>query len=412
VAAPRVAAAAGARTDLMAQRSPALLALTASALAALAPRAHGQQAPVTAPQVDYRYSNYREADMPGDRTLNGETSERYRIDTHQFRLTAPLGDDASLTGDLAFEAMSGASPRYVQPDGSGRPVQVMSGASIEDKRTDVLASFARRKGATGGSLGLGYSTENDYEAINGSVGIDHELADRATTLSAGLGYSSDTLEPTQSTKVMPHTTHETRTAATAFAGIARVLDPATVVQTTLSYTLHDGYLSDPYKDAYVVSAGGTVADRRPDQRGQLAWLTRLRHFFKDLRGAAHADYRYYHDDWQVDAHTVDLAWHQRIGATVRLVPGVRYYSQSKAFFYEPYYLNPRADGFASSDYRLAPYGALSASLMASVEVSNWTGSLRYEHYDSSGDYALGDVRVENPGLVDFEILSLGMKIAF
>jgi hypothetical protein len=395
----------------MAQRSPALLALTASALAALTPRAHGQQATAAAPQVDYRYSNYREADLPGDRALNGTASERYQIDTHQFRLTAPLGDDISLTGDLAYEAMSGASPRYVQPDASGRPMQVMSGASIEDKRTDLLASFARRKGATGGSLGLGYSTENDYEAINGSVGLDHELDDRMTTLSAGLGYSSDTLEPTQG-KTTTHTLHDTRTAATAFAGVARVLGPATVVQTTLSYTLHDGYLSDPYKDAFVVSAGGTVADRRPGERAQFAWLTRLRHFFKDLRGAAHADYRYYRDDWQVDAHTVDLAWHQRIGASVRLVPGVRYYSQSKAFFYEPYYLNPRADGLASSDYRLAPYGALSASLMASVEISDWTGSLRYEHYDSSGDYALGDVRVENPGLVDFEILSLGMKIAF
>jgi hypothetical protein len=399
----------------MAQRSPALLALTASALAALAPRAHGQQAAAVAPQVDYRYSNYREADLPGNRALNGETSERYQIDTHQFRVMAPLGDDASLTGDLAFEAMSGASPRYVQPDGSGRPVQVMSGASIEDKRTDVLASFARRKGATGGSLGLGYSTENDYEAINGSVGLDHELADRVTTFSGGLGYSSDTLEPTQGTTTT-HTLHATRTAASAFAGVARVLGPATVVQSTLSYTVHDGYLSDPYKDAYVINltpgTPGITADRRPGQRAQFAWLTRLRHFFKDLRGAAHADYRYYHDDWQVDAHTIDLAWHQRVGATVRVVPGLRYYSQSQAFFYEPYYLNPRADGFASSDYRLAPYGALSASLTASVEVSSWTGSLRYEHYDSSGDYALGEVRVENPGLVDFEILSLGMKIAF
>lgn len=391
------------------RRSPALLALTASALAALAPRAQGQQAG-DAPQVDYRYSLYREADLPADKVAGGN-GERYEIDTHQFRVTAPLGDDAGLAADLVFEAMSGASPMYVMPDVSGRPVDVMSGASIEDQRVDVLGAFSRRKDGTAGSLGLGYSTENDYEAVNGSLGVEHQLADRVTTLSAGVGYSSDTLEPTQG-RWQTGTLRDDRAAATVFGGVARVLDARTVIQTSLSYTLHDGYLADPYKRAWVVALGNTVPDRRPGQRAQFAWLTRLRHFFQGLGGAAHADYRYYHDDWQVDAHTVDLAWHQRVGATLRIVPGLRYYSQSQAFFYEPYYANPRADGFASSDYRLAPYGALSGSLAASVELAGWAGSLRYERYDSSGDYALGDVRVENPGLVDFEIVSLGLKKAF
>lgn len=392
------------------RRSPALLALTASALAALAPRAHGQHAGSAAPQVDYRYSNYREADLPADKVARG-SAERYRIDTHQFRVTAPLGDDADFTGDLVYEAMSGASPMYVMPDASGRPVDAMSGASIEDRRTDVLLGFARRRERTAGSLNVGYSTENDYEALNASLGLEQELDDRVTTLAAGIGYSSDTLEPTQG-QWPTGTLGDDRTAATVFGGIGRVLGAQTVIQTRLSYTLHDGYLADPYKRAWIVALADTVPDRRPGERGQFAWLTRLRHFFKGLGAAAHADYRYYRDDWQVDAHAVDFAWHQRVSASVRIVPGVRYYSQSQAFFYEPYYANPRADGLASSDYRLAPYGALSGSLMASVEAGGWTGSLRYEHYDSSADYALGKVRVENPGLVDFQIVSLGLKKAF
>lgn len=392
--------------------SPALLALTASALAALAaPRAQAQSQPgADAPRVDYRFSLYREDALPADQVTAGDGA-RYEIDTHQFRVTQPLGDSAELAADLAFEAMSGASPRYVMPGPGGRPVQVMSGASIEDQRTDVLLGATRRKDGTTGRVGAGYSFENDYQAINGTLGLDHALADRVTTLSAGVGYSSDTLEPTQG-KTPTHTRHDTRTAATAFVGYARVLDAATVIQTNLSYTLHDGYLSDPYKDAYVVSAAGTVPDRRPDTRGQLAWLTRLRHFFKGAGAALHADYRYYHDDWEVDAHTVELAWHQRLGAALRLVPGVRYYSQSQAYFYAPYYTNPRADGLAASDYRLAPYGALSGSLMANADVAGWGFSLRYERYDSDGGYALGDVALENPGLVDFDVWSLGLKKEF
>lgn len=392
-------------------KSPALLALAASALAALtAPRAHAQASGTDSPQVDYRFSAYREGALPADQVTSGG-GERYEIDTHQFRVTQPYGDGGALTGDLAFEAMSGASPRYVMPGPGGRPVQVMSGASIEDKRTDVLGSVSRRKDGTTARFGAGYSVENDYQAINGSLGLDHDLDDRVTTLSFGAGYSSDTLEPTQG-KTPTHTRNDTRSAFTALVGYARVLDAATTVRTSLSYTLHDGYLSDPYKDAYIVSALDTVPDRRPDQRKQFAWLTRLRHFFKGADAALHADYRYYRDDWEVDAHTVDLAWHQRLGAALRLVPGLRYYSQSQAFFYEPYYNNPRADGLASSDYRLAPYGAISGSLMASADLGGWNLNLRYERYDSDADYALGKVVLENPGLVDFQVLSLGVKKAF
>ena len=397
----------------MARRpSPALLALTASALAALAgPRAHGQDGGSDAPQLDYRFSLYDEGALPADQAASGAESERYRIQTHQFRLTQSLGDSGALTADLAFEAMSGASPRFVQPGAGGRPVQVMSGASIEDKRVDVLLGVSRKKAGTGATLGAGYSKEKDYQAINASLGMERELDDRVTTLSVGAGYSADTLDPTQG-KTATATLHDERSAATAFVGYARVLDSVTVIQTSLSYTLHDGYLSDPYKEAWVVSAANTVFDRRPDQRGQFAWLTRLRRFFKGPGAALHADYRYYHDDWQVDAHSLDLAWHQRVGATVQVTPGLRWYSQSQAYFYEPYYNNPRADGLASSDYRLAPYGALSGSLMASTELAGWTCNLRYERYDSAAGYALGEVRVENPGLVDFQVLSLGVKKAF
>lgn len=391
-------------------RSPALLALTASALAALGGgRAQAQQGADEA-RVDYRYSAYRESSLPADRVTSGR-GERFEVDTQQFRATQPFGDYNSFTADLSYEVMSGASPRFVQPDPSGRPVQVMSGASIRDERKDVLLSLGRNQAHSTSSVSAGYSEERDYRAVNGGLDFAHELDDRVTTLSAGIGYSGDTLFPTQGT-VATGTLHDRRDATTAYAGYGRVLDAVTVVQTSLSYTLHRGYLSDPYKQAWIVSALNTVPDSRPSRRGQVAWLTRLRRFFSSTGSTLHADYRYYHDDWNVDAHTVEVSWYQRVGANIQIAPGLRYYSQSQASFYEPYYNQPRADGLASSDYRLSPYGALSASLTASAEIRGWGASLRYERYDSDAGYALGKVVVENPGLVDFQVFSLGLKKVF
>ncbi|HUR40084.1 MAG TPA: DUF3570 domain-containing protein [Verrucomicrobiae bacterium] len=394
----------------MRKPSPALLALGASALAALSAGRAQAQPDGNDTQVDYRYSAYREDALPQDRVVAG-TGERYAVDTHQFRLVQTAGETTTLSADLTLETMSGASPRFVQPDADGNPVQVMSGASIEDKRGDLQVSMKRAKAGRSATLSLGYSGEEDYSAINGAVEGGFELDDRMTTLSFGLGYSDDTIDPSQG-MTPTGTLHDKRSAATVYGSYARVLDAVTAVQTTVSFTAHDGYLGDPYKEAWIVNAANTVPDARPDGRQQVSWLTRLRRFFKGADAALHADYRYYHDDWEVDAHTVDLAWHQNFGAMLRVAPGVRWYSQSQAFFYEPFYNAPRSDGFASSDYRLSPYGAVSANLSATWDFDGWNAGLRYERYESSPDYALGKVAVENPGLVDFDVASLSVQARF
>lgn len=395
---------------MSASRSTALLALTAAALGALgaSPQARAQAA--DAPRVDYRYTQYREADVRPDR-LSGTDGQRFEIDSHQFRFGRGFGDGYGVSADLTFETLSGASPWFVQPGPGGRPQQVMSGASIEEKRADLLAEVTRGKGGRLGGVSVGHSEEDDYSATNAGLRYEHELADKLTTLSLGAGHSYDKLTPTQG-RTATGTLAADRTATSGFVGVSRVLGEVTAVQSTVSVTQHDGYLSDPYKRAYIASGPTTVADRRPGSRMQLAWLTRLRHFFTGPGAALHADYRYYHDDWEVDAHSVELAWHQRVGRNLRLVPGARWYSQGQAYFYQPYYASARADGLASSDYRLSPYAAVSASLDANVTLAGWGLNARYEAYRSEAGAALGDVAVENPGLVDFDVVSLGIQKAF
>jgi hypothetical protein len=388
--------------------NPALLALTASALGL--PGIARAQAPEGL-QLDYRYSRYSEDDISGSKTASGQSSERYEIDTHQFHVSSPVTGDFELAADLTYESMSGASPWYVQPDLNNNPVQVMSGATIEEKRADLLLSATRKMQQGKGTVSLGYSDEDDYQAVNVGAQGEWQLADTISTLSAGIGYSDDELNPTTGTTAVS-VTSASRDAVTAFGGYARVLGPDTVIQTSLSYTQHDGFLSDPYKQAFFVSLAGTLADSRPDGRRQWAWLTRLRHYFARPDAALHLDYRLYDDDWDVTAHTIDVAWHQNFAGGWKVVPGLRWYSQSQAFFYEPFYAAPRSDGFASSDYRLSPFGALSLSLGASREFNSWTLGLRYENYNSGDSYSIKDVDVENPGLVDFNILSFNVKKTF
>jgi len=391
---------------------PSLGALTAAAMAL--PGLAGAQAPAidaAGTQVDYLFSHYREADISGGRTASGESSERYEINTHSFRVMSPLGE-RTLGVDLMYETLSGASPWFVQPGSDGKPLQVMSRPTIDEDRIDVSANLRSPLSETLAlNLGGGLSDENDYRSLYGSVGVELNPDRGPLTLSASIGYASDSLEPTQGTTATS-TLDEDKRSLRLNAGASYILNRVTVVQGSVGYQDHSGFLSDPYKAAFIESISGTVFDSRPDGRRSHHVLAGIRHFVEPLQGALHADYRYYRDDWEIHSHTVELTWHQTLPDSWRVSPGVRWYSQSEAFFYAPYYGTARADGFASSDYRLSPSGALSFRLDVNKRWNGWAFGAGVEHYDSKGSYAAGSVRVENPGLVSYTALNARIAFAF
>ncbi|HSW11344.1 MAG TPA: DUF3570 domain-containing protein [Solimonas sp.] len=358
-------------------------------------------------QTDYLYSFYQEKDTPGSQTSSGQSVERYQIHSHMFRAVMPMGEN-TLGANLTYETMSGASPWWVQPDTNGKPVNVMSGASIRDERVDLQGTWSLPIEPFQAAFSLGYSAEDDYEALNGGAELELRDDERGLTWTGGLGYSDDQLKPEHGTSSPNVIDSESKSTLTLYGGAAMVLNAATVVQANINYQRGDGFLSDPYKLAWI--GGSTVADSRPDGRQSWALSGKLRHHLASSNAAIHVDYRYFHDDWEIDAHTLEVAWHQVLPDQWRITPALRWYSQSQAFFYAPYYQAARSDGFASSDYRLSPYGAVSARLDVSKALENLALGAGVEWYDADGSYALKSVDVANPGLVEY--LSFQARITY
>jgi hypothetical protein len=414
--------------------SSTLLALTTAALAipGMSPPAQAQEqaqpppAPVTGSAsdalpragartlLDYRFSFYREGGIPGSKTASGVGSPRYDVDSHQFRAAMKLNAVTDFTADATVETMSGASPWFILPGTTGKPLQVMSGASIHDFRQALQLQGTRRLGEVTGSLLAGYSHERDYQATNAAIEGGWDFNGKLITLSGGAGYTYDQINPTGGGSARFPTRMATANAAevNGYLGLTQVLTAETVVQSSVSFEVQHSFLSDPYKEAWIASASNTVNDTRPDIRHRLSWTTRLRQNIPTLDAAVHVDYRYYKDDWQVTAHTVELGWYQSLPAAWALVPRLRWYSQSQASFYAPYYNAPQEDGLYSSDYRLSPFGAVSASMGAYKQPGSWNFSLRCDYYRASGAYSLHRVEVENPALVSYRVISAGIAKTF
>ncbi len=379
------------------EKHPALLALTSSALLLPAYQAARADAPPEFMEMGVRYSKYEEDRTQGSKTFGG-SSQRYDIDAAQFHLLAPVADDWSVAVDVQWEDMSGASPWFVGESLDGSPKVIMSGASIEDTRTEV--SVTTRYYYDRGNAGLNYvrSDEDDYDS--NAVALDGSLnsADGMTTYSAALSYSDDNIEPTQGS-VPTNTRKADKDISSVFLGVSRIVSKNAIVRFGLAYTYRDGFLTDPYK----------FHDKRPGERKEWAVSTGYRHYFTGPNGALQADYRYFDDDWGVASHTLNLAWVQNLGYSTQVTPFLRYYSQGEAdFFSNIADLDKR---YFADDYRLSSFGAISGGLRVRHEIGNWVITAvgeRYETDESWGVYS-GE---ESPALVDYWRYSFGLDYIF
>jgi len=278
----------------------------------------------------------------------------------------------------AVDIITGASPQLVT-NVSGKPVNAITGASINDRRNTQDLKVTRRFGDFALSASHAISDEEDYNSHAFGLGAEWSLNQRNTTLALGYGKSNDRVGSSDDPSL-----HERRDTKEYLVGVTQVLSPVDVVQSTLTRAEGRGWYNDPYKLTFTFFDTGVpllLADTRPDHRSTLAWLTRYRRHFPAAHGSLHFDYRYYRDDWGIRAHTLEAAWEQSLDERWSVRPALRYYTQSAADFYSPVAANP-PPAILSSDQRLGAWGGLSPSLKVTAHLERGftiEGTLGYVH---------------------------------
>ena len=345
-------------------------------------------------------SNYNEADVPREDVIGG-SNRRYDIDIRQFRLLAPVGRRWSVDVGVAQEIMSGASPWATVAGPDGEADLIMSGATIEDSRTEVNLAATLYGDDRSAAVTLTQSNEDDYEADALSVSAEWTFDDDLTTLSLGASVSDDVIEPSDAA-LFGRVVREERKTRSVSIGIAQVLDRLSALFAGLSITDDAGFLSDPYK----------LRDVRPQDRVERALSVRYRRFFPGPGGALHLDYRFFDDDWGIASHTIQSSWYQNAGSRFRIVPNLRYYSQSAADFFLPvdnFLLPP--DVSQSSDFRLSAYGAVTLGVKGIVQQPRWALTLSVDRYRAGEDYGLKS-GPEHPARLDFTLASLFVEFKY
>ncbi len=359
----------------------------------------------------------------------GENAGRVQDASANVLATRRFTDDRSLTLGLTVDALTGATPNgalragtvqtFTRPSGnaaySTAPGDLPLDDTFRDTRVALTAAWTQTLGRLN-SLTIGFSGSNEFDyrhlGVNGRFA--HDFNARNTTVSAGLAFASDEIDPVGGTPLelspmldVGDLTNrrgaETKDTLDWMLGITQIISRNTVVQLNYSFSDVSGYLTDPYKVLSVVDplSGITVPrtptpdtegpsheflfESRPDTHTKHSLYGELRHYMNGkILGAS---YRYMTDDWDIDSHTLDARLRWPLKSNNYLEPHLRYYTQTEANFYA----TSLPDGeplpaYASSDYRLGRFDAITAGLKYGWTTSGGNDmSIRIELYQQRGD---------------------------
>jgi hypothetical protein len=313
-----------------------------------------------------------------------ENDETTTVVSPFVELGLDLGADYTLHASVGMDAITGASETYydksyVPASGASpykhsvaNPSAYARGSVIAQKdvgyglvdyrdyrysgEVSLTQRLANRDEVT---YGFSYNNEYDYHIPELSLGYKHWLdSGKNSSLEASVAYqkawvliwcrNNDLCDTNSGAS-------ETFYQYNTFAQLsyAQVIDPGTQMQLTLFYNDENGFLSNPYKNIVrdYDTAPRVTSERRPDNRqGYGAKIA-----FQKAVGAKttmHGSYRYYHDNWEMDGHTLQSEIYYDYSGKTRLEGTLRYHTQSAASFYsgrKDYFTDQK---YASSDIRL------------------------------------------------------------
>lgn len=240
-----------------------------------------------------------------------------------------------------------------------------SSASHADTRVYPSANWTVENEKKGSTFGMGgaISYEFDYLSFGGNINFAQKTKNKSGEFSAKAFAYLDNLK-----KILPV---ELRTGTNVTRGENYQSAARNTFGTSLSYSqivntrlqlaflldviYQQGYLGLPFHRVYF-NNGSEQVENLPTTRLKIPLGFRANYFIGDnliVRGY----YRYYHDDWGLDAHTFNLETSIKFTPFVSVTPFYRYYTQTGVKYFAGYGAHKTTDQYYTSNYDLSKFNS-------------------------------------------------------
>lgn len=182
------------------------------------------------------------------------------------------------------------------------------------------------------------------------------------------------------------------TSRNSFSGslsLSQIITKRLQVLFIMELVKQQGMLGLPFHRVYFTD-NSLKAELLPSSRMKIPLGFRANYFAGD-KIIIRSFYRYYHDDWGLNSHTIDLEAAVKITPFLSVTPFYRYYNQTAIHYFAPYKEHAVTDQFFTSNYDLSKFN--SSFFGAGFRITPPNGvlgirhlnmlELRYGHYNRS-----------------------------
>ena len=148
-------------------------------------------------------------------------------------------------------------------------------------------------------------------------------------------------------------TQDKRNSYSLGIGFSQILSSRLQGLLSLDFIVQKGLLSTPFQRVYFSDVPGSyienfhLADdieRLPDSRFKFAIGVQANYYINEWI-VLRTYYRYYSDDWGIQAHTVSLEFPLKIAQNFTIYPSYRFYYQQAADYFAPYNQHLSTDSY-------------------------------------------------------------------
>jgi len=267
-------------------------------------------------------------------------------------------DGPSLLARVAVSEKVSLSASYYVDSISSASIDVVTlGASPDgysEERTQWGLGVDYLRGDTTMSLSVSTSDENDYTADTLNFGISQDIFGGLTTVTLGYGSGSDDV----SRRGVPESVFSEEVDRNSYRfGITQVLSRNLIMGFSYEVVADEGFLNNPYRQVRYVDANdprgyATQFEVYPSTRASNAAAVRARYHLP-YRAALSGEYRFYTDDWGIDAHTFEVGYVHPFGTKWLVDFKYRYYTQTAADFYSDLFPYVDAQNYLARDKELS-----------------------------------------------------------
>jgi Protein of unknown function (DUF3570) len=296
----------------------------------------------------------------------------------------------SLGLDINIDYYSSASSDMIDP-------RSVSSASKEDVHFYPSINYNRTNEADRNTIGgsLSYSTEWDYTSYGGGINYSSHSADNNTEFTFKGSFFLDTYQVILPVELRTggrrgeNNDNKARNSYSVAFGFSRIINRNLHLMFLAEPSFQEGLLSTPFHRVYFTDNSLKV-EKLPGSRIKFPVSIRASYFLGD-RFVIRSMYRYYRDDWGMQAHTVSAETSIKISPFFSITPHYRFNSQTAVKYFAPYKKHATSEAYYTSDYDISEFNSgfwgagLRFSPPGGILGNRWwkSAEIRYGHYNRS-----------------------------